>query len=158
MTGQHGRAGSIDEGVKTKYGLKIWSQWPGLNRRPTVYETVALPLSYIGLTKPSAAYFASLRANGKRIRSSLETRVVSVAKLKLPDFLQDQRRMAVNAGEPVNGDAIIEMFKKKIENQSLADTAKRVPKGVVCLLSALRFHGLKTENPGEVCIAIHRGA
>ena len=26
----------------------IWSQWPGLNRRPTVYETVALPLSYIG--------------------------------------------------------------------------------------------------------------
>jgi len=22
-----------------------WSQWPGLNRRPTVYETVALPLS-----------------------------------------------------------------------------------------------------------------
>ena len=27
-----------------------WSQWPGLNRRPTVYETVALPLSYIGVT------------------------------------------------------------------------------------------------------------
>jgi hypothetical protein len=25
-----------------------WSQWSGLNRRPTVYETVALPLSYIG--------------------------------------------------------------------------------------------------------------
>src|SRR5262245_42199490 len=28
---------------------KSWSQWPGLNRRPTVYETVALPLSYIGV-------------------------------------------------------------------------------------------------------------
>ena len=27
---------------------KFWSRWPGLNRRPTVYETVALPLSYIG--------------------------------------------------------------------------------------------------------------
>ena len=26
----------------------ILSRWPGLNRRPTVYETVALPLSYIG--------------------------------------------------------------------------------------------------------------
>lgn len=25
-----------------------WSQWSGLNRRPTVYETVALPLSYTG--------------------------------------------------------------------------------------------------------------
>lgn len=29
-------------------GGKEWSQWSGLNRRPTVYETVALPLSYIG--------------------------------------------------------------------------------------------------------------
>src|SRR5258707_12841634 len=29
-------------------GFYEWSQWPGLNRRPTVYETVALPLSYIG--------------------------------------------------------------------------------------------------------------
>jgi hypothetical protein len=28
--------------------LNVWSRWPGLNRRPTVYETVALPLSYIG--------------------------------------------------------------------------------------------------------------
>ena len=26
-----------------------WSQWWGLNPRPTVYETVALPLSYIGM-------------------------------------------------------------------------------------------------------------
>ena len=44
------------------------------------------------------------------------------------------------------------------ENQSLAETAKLAPNGVVCLLSALRFHGLTTENPGEVWIAIHRGA
>ena len=33
-------------------GIPGWSQWSGLNRRPTVYETVALPLSYIGLRKP----------------------------------------------------------------------------------------------------------
>ena len=26
----------------------LWSRWSGLNRRPTVYETVALPLSYTG--------------------------------------------------------------------------------------------------------------
>src|SRR5438874_10914288 len=31
-----------------------WSQWPGLNRRPTVYETVALPLSYIGIQSVGA--------------------------------------------------------------------------------------------------------
>ena len=28
--------------------LSNWSRWSGLNRRPTVYETVALPLSYTG--------------------------------------------------------------------------------------------------------------
>lgn len=40
------------------------------------------------------------------------------------------------------------------EHHSLAEAAKRVPRGVVCLLSALRFHGLTTQNPFEVWIAI----
>jgi len=44
------------------------------------------------------------------------------------------------------------------ENHSLAEAAKLSPKGVICLLSALRFHGLTTENPAEVWIAIPRGA
>lgn len=44
------------------------------------------------------------------------------------------------------------------ENQGLAETAKRAPNGVVCLLSALRFHGLTTQDPFEVWIAIHRKA
>ena len=43
------------------------------------------------------------------------------------------------------------------ENHSLAEAAKLVPKGVVCLLSALRFHNLTTENPAEVWLAIPRG-
>ncbi len=40
------------------------------------------------------------------------------------------------------------------ENHSLAVVAKRVPRGIVCLLSALRFHGLTTQNPHEVWIAV----
>ncbi len=40
------------------------------------------------------------------------------------------------------------------EHHSLAEAAKRVPAGVVCLLSALRFHGLTTQNPFEVWVAI----
>jgi predicted transcriptional regulator of viral defense system len=40
------------------------------------------------------------------------------------------------------------------EHHSLAQAAVRVPAGVVCLLSALRFHGLTTQNPGEVWVAI----
>ncbi len=44
------------------------------------------------------------------------------------------------------------------EHHSLVETAKLVPKGVVCLLSALRFHGLTTENPWQVWLAIKQGA
>jgi len=40
------------------------------------------------------------------------------------------------------------------ENQSLAEACKRVPQGIVCLLSALRFHKLTTQAPFEVWIAI----
>lgn len=37
---------------------------------------------------------------------------------------------------------------------TLAQVAKRVPGGVFCLLTALRFHGLTTQSPGEVWIAL----
>lgn len=40
------------------------------------------------------------------------------------------------------------------ENRSLVEVAKRVPAGVVCLLSALRFHELTTQAPFEVWLAI----
>jgi predicted transcriptional regulator of viral defense system len=40
------------------------------------------------------------------------------------------------------------------EHQGLVEACKRVPHGVVCLLSALRFHGLTTQAPFEVWLAI----
>ena len=40
------------------------------------------------------------------------------------------------------------------EHQSLLEACKRVPRGIICLLSALRFHGLTTQAPFEVWIAI----
>jgi predicted transcriptional regulator of viral defense system len=43
-------------------------------------------------------------------------------------------------------------------NWSLAEAAKRVPHGVVCLLSALRFHVLTTQVPFEVWLALDRKA
>jgi predicted transcriptional regulator of viral defense system len=41
---------------------------------------------------------------------------------------------------------------------TLAQVAKRVPSGVFCLLTALRFHGLTTQSPAEVWIALHEKA
>ena len=42
------------------------------------------------------------------------------------------------------------------EHHGLALAASAVPKGVVCLLSALRFHDVTTQNPSEVWLAIER--
>lgn len=44
------------------------------------------------------------------------------------------------------------------EYHSLAEACKRVPHGVICLLSALRFHGLTTQLPYEVWMAISQTA
>ena len=41
---------------------------------------------------------------------------------------------------------------------TLAEVARRVPKGVVCLLSALRVHDLTTQAPFEVWLAIDNKA
>ena len=37
---------------------------------------------------------------------------------------------------------------------TLAQVAKRVPQGVFCLLTALRLHGLTTQSPAEVWVAL----
>jgi predicted transcriptional regulator of viral defense system len=43
------------------------------------------------------------------------------------------------------------------EHGVLIEVAKRVPKGVFCLLSALSFHGLTTQIPYDVWITVPRG-
>ena len=44
------------------------------------------------------------------------------------------------------------------ELQSLFEASLRVPDGVICLLSALRYHGLTTQTPHHVWLAIDRTA
>jgi predicted transcriptional regulator of viral defense system len=44
------------------------------------------------------------------------------------------------------------------EYQTLAEASKRVPQGVLCLLSALQFHGLTTQAPFEVWMALEQKA
>jgi predicted transcriptional regulator of viral defense system len=60
------------------------------------------------------------------------------------ELLKTGRGLYVHANSPLT------------ENHSLAEAAKLAPKGVVCLLSALRFHDLTTENPAEVWLAVPR--
>jgi predicted transcriptional regulator of viral defense system len=44
------------------------------------------------------------------------------------------------------------------EHHGLALAGAAVPRGVICLLSALRFHGIGTQLPSQVWIAIDRRA
>jgi predicted transcriptional regulator of viral defense system len=44
------------------------------------------------------------------------------------------------------------------EQHTLAEACKRVPRGVVCLASALRFHDLTTQDPWEVWMTIASGS
>ena len=44
------------------------------------------------------------------------------------------------------------------ENISLAEVAMRCPKAVMCLLTALRYHNLTTENPQVVYIMLPQGS
>jgi predicted transcriptional regulator of viral defense system len=44
------------------------------------------------------------------------------------------------------------------EHRSLVEACKRIPNGVVCLLSALQFYDLTTQSPFEIWLAIDRKA
>jgi predicted transcriptional regulator of viral defense system len=43
------------------------------------------------------------------------------------------------------------------EHRSLAEVSLRAPRGVICLLSALRVHGIGTQTPFEVWLALPAG-
>lgn len=42
------------------------------------------------------------------------------------------------------------------EHHSLAEACKRVPRGIICLLSALSYHEIGTQNPHQIWMAIDR--
>jgi predicted transcriptional regulator of viral defense system len=43
------------------------------------------------------------------------------------------------------------------ERHSYAEVAKRVPEAILCLLSALAFHEITTQNPASIWIALGKG-
>ena len=44
------------------------------------------------------------------------------------------------------------------EHHTLAEVARRAPAAVICLLSALRYHQLTSQNPSEVWVTLPRNA
>ena len=89
---------------------------PSQTKRKADVDWVKTPYPNLIRYQPSGNYFGRVRVNGKLIRRSLDTHVLTVAKLKLSDFLRDHRRLGVHKGQSVKGEIIIEMFKKEIED------------------------------------------
>lgn len=71
---------------------------------------------------------------------------------EIPELLRRGRLLKITRGVYASPDYA------PTERHSLAVACLRVPKGVVCLLSALAFHGLTEQLPSEVWMAIAPGA
>lgn len=86
-------------------------------------------------------------------RSASLLRARDVAALSLPTIIlsrlvKDGRLRRVGRGVYAHPDRPLS------EHISLAEVALRVPRGVICLLSALQIHGLGTQTPHQVWLAI----
>ena len=80
-------------------------------------------------------------------------RARDVAALSLPTIIlsrlvKDGRLRRVGRGVYARPDRPLS------EHISLAEVALRVPRGVICLLSALHIHGLGTQAPHQIWLAI----
>ncbi|MEO7706692.1 MAG: type IV toxin-antitoxin system AbiEi family antitoxin domain-containing protein [Thermoflexales bacterium] len=79
-------------------------------------------------------------ATGAGIHSQMLTRLVVAGVLER--MARGQYRLA---GRPVT------------ERHALVVAARAGPRGVICLLSALDFHGIGTQLPADIWIAVERG-
>jgi hypothetical protein len=73
-----------------------------------------------------------------------------------PGYLLDFKRQGL--AEMVARGTYAPIKHKLTENHSYAVVAKRVPHGIICLLSALSFHRLTTQNPSQVWLAVDQKA
>jgi predicted transcriptional regulator of viral defense system len=64
--------------------------------------------------------------------------------------LAEQQGLVVRSGRGLYVPADADVM----EFHTFAEAAKRAPRGIICLLSALRFHNIGTQNPFEVWMAI----
>lgn len=84
--------------------------------------------------------------------TSAETRRVGISPRTLARLCRAGKVMRISWGVYQITDA------KDAASPDYAAIAKRVPAGVICLLSALYHHGLTTEIPREICLAVNRSA
>lgn len=91
-------------------------------------------------------------AHESGIMSSAEVRSHGIHHEYLRQLCKEGKLMRVGRGLYSLPDADVTL------HHGLAQALKAIPKGVICLLSALRFHEIGTQSPHEVWVAIDRRA
>ncbi len=91
-------------------------------------------------------------ATHKRLLRSADVRAIGVSPQLLVNLQQKGQLVRVARGVYSLPDAPI------TEHQTLIEVCQRVPKAVVCLLSALRYHDVGTQAPHQVWIALPESA
>ena len=81
-----------------------------------------------------------------------ELEAISVPRVYLSRLIQQGKIIRLGRGIYSLPDAAV------TELHTYAEVAKRAPDAVLCLLSALAFHGITTQNPASVWIALGKGA
>ncbi len=79
---------------------------------------------------------------------SKDLAALGISRSHLTQMLRSGKIVRVARGLYVSTDA-----SAVTEHHSLVEASKLVPSGVICLLSALRFHELSTQNPAQVWLA-----
>ena len=102
------------------------------------------------LSPHDAAVLALARERGVLRARDLEAH--GLARTYLRRLQERGLLVAVGRGLYVPADA------PQTEHQTLIEVARGVPGGVICLLSALRFHEIGTQNPSAVWLALENGS
>lgn len=100
------------------------------------------------------------KTQADRVRAIVGRRgLVTTAELRRQGIHHEQVRRLVSTGELVRIARGLHLAADADlgEHASLIQAAVAIPDGVICLLSALRYHGIGTQLPAETWIAIRRG-
>ena len=76
---------------------------------------------------PSGTYFARIRVNGKLIKKSLKTQVLTVAKLRLSDFEKAERLKSKGTSPTSSGKMLLEGVTTLLEATINADSPPQAP-------------------------------
>ena len=112
------------------------------------------PFANLVRYQPSGAYFARVRVQGKLIRKSLKTDVLSVAKLRLADFERTERGFAekqtnVAHGRMTFGDAM-ELYRQQTEASPLLKPSAKHYRAEVMVAIVKSWPGIKNRDVRKI--------